>query len=54
MIDITNSTDIYMWAVRTKASTYIITYDGQGIVLRAPNQDTFYETIVLFEATYAR
>jgi glucan 1,3-beta-glucosidase len=50
MIDITNSTDIYMWAVSTKASTYMITFDDQGIVPQSPNQDTFCETIVLFEA----
>lgn len=46
---VTNSTDVYLWAVSTKGSSYLISYEGNAIVPQASNKNAFCETIVLFE-----
>jgi hypothetical protein len=44
-----NSTDVYLWAVSSKGSSYIISYEKNAIVPQASNKNNFCETIVLFE-----
>ena len=53
IIDVINSTDIYLWAASTKASSFMVTYDGYGVVSEADNDAGFCETIVLFEAVFS-
>lgn len=50
MIDVIDSTNIFLWAASTKASSFMVTYNGYGVVGEANNIAGFCETIVLFEA----
>ena len=49
MIDIKNSTDIYLWAVSTKGSSFLFSYETNPIVPQAENKNGFCQTAVLFE-----
>ena len=49
IIDVVGSRDVYLWAVSTKASSFMVTYNGYGVVGEANNVAGFCETIVLFE-----
>jgi glucan 1,3-beta-glucosidase len=50
IIDVQDSQDIYIWAGATKASSFMVTYNGYGVVAEADNDAGFCETFVLFEA----
>lgn len=49
MVDIQNSSDVYLWALSTKGSQYMISYEGTDVVPYAVNKANFCECIVLFE-----
>ena len=49
MVDLRNSSDVYLWALSTKGSAYMISYETFPIVPQAGNKNGFCETIVLFE-----
>ena len=49
MVDIQNSTEIYIWALSTKGSQYMIGYEGHDLVPYSVNKANFCDTIVLFE-----
>lgn len=49
MVDFRNSTDIYLWAMSTKGSQFMISYEGTSIVPYSVNRANFCETIALFE-----
>ncbi len=49
MVSIECSTDIYLWGLITKASTNMVTVDGQGVIKQADNRDNFCSTIAVFE-----
>ncbi|KAG9770833.1 Glucan 1,3-beta-glucosidase [Exophiala dermatitidis] len=49
MVDIRNSTDIYLWALSTKGSQFMISYEGTDVVPYSVNKANFCETIALFE-----
>ena len=50
MVDISgNSTDIYLWALSTKGSQFLVSYMDTDVVPYAVNKASFCETIVLFE-----
>lgn len=44
-----NSSDIYLWAISTKGSSFMISYEENAIVPQSRNKNSFCETIVLFE-----
>ena len=50
IIDVSDSTDIFLWAASTKACSFMVTYNGYGVIAEAENDAGFCETIVLFEA----
>ena len=50
MVDITNSSDVYLWGLNTKGATNMVSYDGTNVVPEKGNEAAFLETIVLFEA----
>lgn len=39
---------VYLYGLSTKASTNMVTVDGQGVVSQADNRDNFCSTIALF------
>ncbi|KAH0848955.1 hypothetical protein AYO21_08717 [Fonsecaea monophora] len=49
MVDFRNSTDIYLWALSTKGSQFMISYEGSDLVPYSVNKANFCETIALFE-----
>ena len=49
MVDIRNCTEIYLWALSTKGSSYLVSYEGNDVVPYAVNKANFCDTIVLFE-----
>ncbi|KIW10000.1 hypothetical protein PV08_11776 [Exophiala spinifera] len=49
MVDIQNSTDVYLWALSTKGSQFMISYEGTDVVPYSVNRANFCETIALFE-----
>lgn len=49
MVSIECSTEIYLWALSTKASTNMVTVDGTGVVNQSDNMSNFCQTIALFE-----
>lgn len=49
MVDIENSTNIYLWAFNTKGSQYMIGYEGTDLLSWDVNQAGFCATAVLFE-----
>jgi glucan 1,3-beta-glucosidase len=49
MVDIRNCSDIYLWALSTKGSQYLVSYEGTDVVPYSVNKGTFCDTIVLFE-----
>jgi len=49
MVSIECSSDVYLWALSTKASTNMVTVDGAGVVPQAANRDNFCSTIAVFE-----
>lgn len=51
MVDVSNSTDVYIWALATKGAQYLVSYDGFDVVPYAVNKASFCETIVLFEVS---
>lgn len=51
MVDFRNSSDIYLWALSTKGSQFLISYEGTSVVPYSINKANFCETIVLFELT---
>ena len=51
MVSVECSSDIYLWGLSTKASTNMVTVDGQGAVPQKDNRDNFCSTIALFEET---
>lgn len=48
-VTVQNSTDVYLWAISSKGSSYIISYETNAIVPQEENKNAFCETIVLFE-----
>ena len=50
MVSIECSSEVYLWALSTKASTNMVTLDGTGAVDQKDNQDNYCSTIALFEA----
>ncbi|MCJ1457090.1 hypothetical protein MMC28_007456 [Mycoblastus sanguinarius] len=51
MVSVECSSDIFLWALSTKASTSMVTVDGTGVVPQADNMDNFCSTIAVFEET---
>ena len=49
MVSVECSSEIYLWALSTKASTNMVTVDGTGVVPQAANMDNFCSTIAFFE-----
>lgn len=49
MVDVENCTDVYLWALSTKGSQYLVSYQGQDVVPYGVNQANFCDTIALFE-----
>lgn len=49
MVSIECSSEVYLWALSTKASTNMVTIDGTGVVPQADNRNNFCSTIALFE-----
>ena len=49
MVSIECSTEVYLWALSTKASTNVVTVDGSGVVKQEDNMSNFVQTIALFE-----
>ena len=49
MVDFRNSSDIYLWALSTKGSQYMISYEGTDLVPYSVNKANFCEAIALFE-----
>ncbi|KAL8950983.1 MAG: hypothetical protein Q9222_003017 [Ikaeria aurantiellina] len=41
--------DVYLWGLSTKASTNMVTVDGQGVVDQKDNRDNFCSTLAVFE-----
>lgn len=41
--------NVYLWGLSTKASTNMVTVDGQGVVDQKDNRDNFCSTIAVFE-----
>ena len=48
-VDISNSSEIYLWALSTKGSSYLVEYEGNDVVQYAVNKANFCATVVLFE-----
>lgn len=53
MVDIQNSNDIYLWALRTVGTSYLISYDRTDLVPYSVNKANFADTIALFEIAFA-
>ena len=49
MVDFFNSTEIYLWGLSTKGSTYMMSWDHTSLVPQAVNKAGYTETILLFE-----
>ena len=49
MVDIRNCSDVYLWALSTKGSQFLVSYEGNDVVPYAVNRASFCETAVLFE-----
>lgn len=49
MVALECSTEVYLWGLSTKASTNMVTVDGQGVVPQKDNRDNFCSTIAVFE-----
>jgi glucan 1,3-beta-glucosidase len=49
MVDIQNSSDVYLWALGTVGTSYLISYEGTDLVPYSVNAANFADTIVLFE-----
>ena len=49
MVSVECSSDVYLWALSTKASTNMVTVDGTGAVPQGDNMDNFCSTIAFFE-----
>ncbi|MCJ1425652.1 hypothetical protein MMC29_003552 [Sticta canariensis] len=49
MVAVECSTEVYIWGLSTKASTNMVTVDGQGVVPQEDNRDNFCSTIAVFE-----
>jgi glucan 1,3-beta-glucosidase len=49
MVDIQNSSDVYLWALGTVGTSYLISYQGTDLVPYSVNKANFADTIVLFE-----
>ena len=43
------SGEVFIWGLSTKASTNMVTLDGNGVVPQIDNRDNFCSTIALFE-----
>lgn len=49
MVSIECSSEVYLYALSTKASTNMVTVDGTGVVKQSDNTDNFCQTIAVFE-----
>ena len=49
MVDIQNSSDVYLWALGTVGTSYLISYEGTDLVPYSVNKANFADSIVLFE-----
>ena len=49
MVSIECSSEVYLYALSTKASTNMVTVDGTGVVNQSDNMSNFCQTIALFE-----
>ena len=49
MVDIQNSSDIYLWALGTVGTSYLISYEGTDLVPYSVNKANFADSIALFE-----
>ncbi len=49
MVDIQNSTDVYLWALSTVGSQYLISYEDTDLVPYFVNEANFCDCVVLFE-----
>ncbi|KAG8528789.1 uncharacterized protein KY384_006477 [Bacidia gigantensis] len=50
MVSIECSTDVYLWGLSTKASTNMVTLDGQAVVQGKNHMSNFCSTVAVFEA----
>lgn len=51
IVSLEDSADVYLYGLSTKASTNMVTVDGQGAALDSDNRNNFCATIALFEET---
>jgi glucan 1,3-beta-glucosidase len=49
MVDLRNSSNVYLWALSTKGSQYMVSYENTDVVPYSVNKANFCECIVLFE-----
>lgn len=49
MVDIQNSSDVYLWALGTVGSSYLISYESTDLVPYSVNKANFADSIALFE-----
>ena len=49
--DFENSTEVYIWGMVTKGSSYMIRWNGTDLVPQAVNKAAYVEAILLFEMT---
>ena len=49
MVDISNSSDIYLWALNTAGSQYLVQYEETSVVPFSVNKAGYCDTVVLFE-----
>ncbi|KKY23875.1 putative exo-beta-glucanase exg0 [Phaeomoniella chlamydospora] len=49
MVDVECSDSVYLYGLSTKASVNMVTLNGESAVLGADNDDTFCQTVALFE-----
>jgi glucan 1,3-beta-glucosidase len=51
MVDLRNSTDIWLWGMATVGSEYFVSVEGTSLIPQAVNKGGFTENIVIFELT---
>jgi glucan 1,3-beta-glucosidase len=49
MVDFINSTEVYIWAMSTKGSAYMVSWEGTPLVPEEVNKASYTESILLFE-----
>ena len=49
MVDLQNSSNVYLWALNTVGTSYLVSYQDTDVVPQTVNQAAFAQTIALFE-----